>query len=329
MSIIKKPQDLESPKTVKMLVYGQPGLGKSTLALSAPAPLLLDFDGGVHRVNPNHQADTVQVRSWDDVVAVLDEDLSAYKTLVIDTAGKALDFMTAAIIAKDPKKGSRDGQLALQGFGVRKAMFQRFVAQASLMGKHLVFVAHDKEEKDGDTKIVRPEIGGSSSGDLIKELDLVGYMEAQGKRRTISFDPCEKFYGKNTCGLDSLYTLPDVTTSPNNFLHGVFAKFSENAEARRAVLVSYNEVMDVIRGKVDAIETADDANDFVEWIGTVSHVWDSKIQASHLLRDKAISLGFVYNKNAKAYEAAEAPKDSEAVAGSEFEESVREAANAG
>ena len=67
------------------------------------------------------------------------------------------------------------------------------------MGKSVIFVAHEREEKNGEDKQIRPEIGGSSAGDLIKELDLVGYMEAIGKDRTISFDPCEKFYGKNTC----------------------------------------------------------------------------------------------------------------------------------
>jgi hypothetical protein len=301
MSIIKKPQELEPPKTVRMLIYGQPGLGKSTLALSAPNPLMLDFDGGVHRVQASHQSDTVQVRSWEDVIAVLDEDLSSYKTLIIDTAGKALDFMSAHIIAKDPKKGSRDGQLALQGYGARKGMFQRFVAQASLMGKHLIFVAHDKEEKDGDTKIIRPEIGGSSSGDLIKELDLVGYMEAQGKKRTISFDPCEKFYGKNTCGLDSLYTLPDVNAAPNTFLQTVLGKFAENAEIRKEVLVGYDALMEQIKIKLEAVDGADEANDFVTWVGTLPHIWDSKIQASHLLRDKAKVLGITFDTKAKAY----------------------------
>ena len=45
------------------------------------------------------------------------------------------------------------------------------------MGKSVIFVAHEREEKNGEEKQIRPEIGGSSAGDLIKELDLVGYME--------------------------------------------------------------------------------------------------------------------------------------------------------
>ncbi|HLP42898.1 MAG TPA: ATP-binding protein, partial [Fibrobacteria bacterium] len=199
MSLIRKPHELKTSACIKMLIYGQPGLGKSTLALSAPDPLLIDFDRGTHRVQAKHLKDTVQVERWEDIIQLLEkEDLRPFKTLIIDTAGKMLDYMSAFIIAGDPKMGRKDGQLALQGFGARKGMFQRFLAQAGMLGKHLVFVAHEKEEKDGDQKIIRPEIGGSSAGDLIKDLDLVGYMEAKGRVRTISFDPCEKFYGKNT-----------------------------------------------------------------------------------------------------------------------------------
>lgn len=36
------------------MIYGQAGMGKSTVALSAPKPLLLDFDNGVKRMNMAH-----------------------------------------------------------------------------------------------------------------------------------------------------------------------------------------------------------------------------------------------------------------------------------
>ena len=44
MSLIKKSNELVIPTTVKMMIYGQAGMGKSTVALSAPKPLLLDSD---------------------------------------------------------------------------------------------------------------------------------------------------------------------------------------------------------------------------------------------------------------------------------------------
>lgn len=301
MSLIKKPHQLEVQTTIKALVYGQPGIGKTTLALSTPSPLLLDFDGGVHRVNPMHQGDTVQISSWEDVENVLTEDLSTYKTLIIDTAGKMLDFMSVYLIKNDPKLGKRDGSLQLQGYGARKVMFINFLKRVALMGKHLVFVAHDKEEKEGDQKIIRPEIGGSSAGDLVRELDLVGYMEAIGKKRTISFDPCEKYYGKNTCNLASLIELPDVTEKANTLLTSIFSDYHKALDARRKLAGEYGDLMELVRGGIEDVKDAATANEYADWIQGLTHIWDSKLQAAMLLRDRTNELRLKMNKD-KRYE---------------------------
>lgn len=301
MSLIKKPHQLEVQTTIKALVYGQPGIGKTTLALSTPSPLLLDFDNGIHRVNPMHQGDTVQIKSWEDVENVLNEDLSSYKTLVIDTAGKMLDFMSAYLTKNDPKLAKRDGSLQLQGYGARKVMFINFLKRVALMGKHLVFVAHDKEEREGDQKIIRPEIGGSSAGDLVRELDLVGYMEAVGKKRTISFDPCEKFYGKNTCDLASLIELPDVREKANVLLSSIFTDYHKALDNRRKLAGEYADLMELIRGNLEEVTDAEGANNFVDWIQTIDPIWDSKLQAAMLLRDKTNELKLKMNKE-KRYE---------------------------
>ena len=61
MSLIKKSNEIKVVKNIKIMIYGQAGMGKSTLALSAPRPLLLDFDNGVKRVNTNHLGDQVGI----------------------------------------------------------------------------------------------------------------------------------------------------------------------------------------------------------------------------------------------------------------------------
>lgn len=59
MTLIRKPNEIQIQGKIKMLIYGQPGMGKTTMALSAPDPLLIDCDNGVQRVNPAHISDTV------------------------------------------------------------------------------------------------------------------------------------------------------------------------------------------------------------------------------------------------------------------------------
>lgn len=308
MSLIRKPFELKVQTTIKILLYGQPGIGKSTLALSAPSPLLLDFDNGVHRIASIHQTDTVQIESWQNMLDVLKEDLSAYKTLIIDTAGKMLDYMAMYIIQRNPKMGKANGALSLQGYGERKAEFRNFLKVVSLMGKHLVFVAHDQEEKNGDEKLIRPEIGGSSAGDLIKELDLVGYMEAKGKQRTISFDPCEKFYGKNTCNLSPLIELTHLEQGKaNNMLTNLFADYQKSLEKRKELAVDYNELLTVIDEKVESITDAEIANEVSAWAqGFTGWIWDARLQAGMKINAKAKELGLTLNKQ-KKYETNNTP----------------------
>lgn len=313
MSVFKKPSELVFNSTIKALVYGQPGLGKSTLALSTPNPVLFDFDGGVQRVNGAFQCVTLPVSCWDEVLLGLDElekEPNDFKTIVIDTAGKMLDFMSAYIIKQDPKMAMRDGSLSLKGYGARKVMFINFLKRVSMMGKHVIFVAHEREEKDGELRIVRPEIGGSSQGDLIKELDLVGYMQAIGSERTISWTPQEKFYAKNTCNLPPMQKIPVIIDQQgkiigsNNFLSVIFNKYNLYLQQEANVRKEYDALLKEIEDEVSCIADADMANAYVDSMKTKKQIWDSNAHAKNLISDKCKELGLKFNKTTKKYEPA-------------------------
>lgn len=310
MSIFKKPNELQVNSTVKMLIYGQPGIGKSTLALSAPSPVLLDFDGGVSRVNKAFQCDTLQVQSWDEVIQAMEElkGNTPYKTIVIDTAGKMLDYMAAYIIKNNSKMKKYDGSLSLQGYGARKQMFIDFVNKCSMMGKHLIFIAHEKEDKDGDTRIVRPDMSGSSLGDLIKELDLVGYMQAVGNERSIFWTPEERFYAKNTCALPQWQKIPVVVgkdgavSGRNEFLTEVFNSYHNYLEQQATIGNSYNDLMAQVTEEVNGIDGAESANLVVERVLGYEHIWDSKARAGKMIAAKCAELGLKLNTATKKYE---------------------------
>lgn len=311
MSLFKKPNELEIPTTIKMLVYGQPGIGKSTMALSAPNPVLFDFDGGIGRVNVAHQCLTLQVKSWEEAMAALDELKEGSvpcSTIVIDTAGKMLDFMSDFIMKNDSKLKQRDGSLSLKGYGARKVMFQNFLHEVTMMGKNIVFVAHEREDKDGDTKIVRPEIGGSSAGDLMKELDLVGYVQAVGSERTVYWTPQEKFYAKNTCNLPAWQKIPVIIDAngnaiqSNDTLQKVFGYYESNIKKIEETRKRYNELLESITTSIDAITDAKSANEFAKSISEAEIIWDSKVRARELFKGKVEQLKLKWNATSKMYE---------------------------
>lgn len=306
MSKLRKPHELNVQTKIKALLYGQPGLGKTTLALSAPSPVLLDFDKGVHRVNPEHQTDTLQVDGWEDVLAVInDGSLNQFQTIVIDTASKMLDCMSLYLIRRNPKLGKANGALTLQGYGERKAEFNSFIKQVSALGKHIIFVAHEKEEKNNEIKEVRPEVGGSSGTDLYKDLDLIGYMESLGGQRTVSFAPTEKYYAKNACGLNEIINVPQLKDGVVNnfFTTAIIDLYQSNLESRKEKVADYNELMDVAVAKVESIIDAETANEVVSWaVNYESHIWSSKVIISQNINAKAKSLSLEFNKESKKYE---------------------------
>lgn len=312
MGLLKKPSELTNVSALNVLIYGNPGAGKSTVALSAPNPVLLDFDGGAHRINAAHQVITLPVNSWEEVMQVVnDGELNEFSTIVVDTAGKMLDCMASYIVRTDPKMGMRDGSLSLKGYGARKTLFVKFLAQIRAMKKNLVFVAHEKEDKDGDNRYIRPEVGSSSNqGDLIKELDLVGYMRMNGYQREVCWTGTNQFYGKNACNLPPVQAVPTIIdkngmpTSDNNFLTGVFNSYSNYLKTQSELRMKFDTLMARVNSAIDKIDSLDAANKLWEQFQSVTPVFNSKILSKIALDNKCNSLGFTFNSVKNVYEQA-------------------------
>ena len=310
MGLIKKPSELSVKATLSVLIYGQPGIGKTTLGVSAPNAVLFDYDGGVQRINGAHQVATLQPTSWEDTNAALQEianEMPEVQTIVIDTVGKMLDYMSAYIIRNDAKMAMRDGSLSLKGYGVRKQMFVNFINQLAWMGKNVIFIAHEREERRGEETFKRPEIGGSSANDLIKELDLVGYMYAIGKERVITFDPAEYYYAKNTCNLPAAIKLPVVVdetgkASQNVAMANIVKSYEAAQVKRQSMIAEYEQVLDIIAETMTYATDADSLNEAMVKVFGLEQIYDSLLKAQKAVAAKGKELGLTYNKISKKYE---------------------------
>jgi len=323
MGLIKKPSELEVKKTISLMIYGQPGIGKTTLGCSAPNAVLFDYDGGVGRINGAHRVPTLQVASWeqtDEAIKEIKEELPETQTIVIDTVGKMLDYMSDYIVRTDPKMQQRDGSLSLKGYGVRKNMFVNFVKKVSMLGMNVVFIAHEREDRrqeNGQDKVVkRPEVGGSSANDLIKELDLVGYMQAIGKKRTITFDIDECYYAKNTCNLPKDMVIPvnvddkGEAAGANDFLCTIIDKYEEAQKKNIAKTGEYEKLVDRLKKEVAGIKSAEQANAFMEVLKQMDakkeHIYNSRLIVREAFSERVKELNLTFNKEKSCYEPAQA-----------------------
>jgi phage nucleotide-binding protein len=294
---IKMPTEAIEVKGVVTLLYGQCGIGKTTWSLTSPKSLLLDFDNGIRRVQPKDRRPYVPIYRWQDAIDVLNSDLSDYDTIVIDTVGMALDFLSQQIISENPKMGM-NGDLSLKGFGLLKNRFRSFVGLCKTRGKHIVFVAHDKEQMENEQRYVRPDITGSSLNLVTREADLVGYMEAQGNRRTISFTPTSKSYGKNSGGL------PDIIELSKMSLEDVFNVYNDVQNQHIELLSSYEALVSVIEENVATINDGESAENVAKLLEKLETIWDSKLYARSCFKNKLQELGLKYNATTKEYEKA-------------------------
>lgn len=197
LKIVKAAEPL-TVEQVNICLYSPPGLGKTTLGFTAADPLLIDCDKGSYRAV--NRKDTVQVSTWGDISAVTPVDLLPYRTVIVDTAGRSLDFLTAEIIAVNPKMG-RGGALTLQGYGELKAKFTAWLRMLRMCGKDVVLIAHMDEQRNGDEVIERLDVQGGSKAEIYKSVDAMGRVTIRNGERFIDFNPRENSFGKNPCDL--------------------------------------------------------------------------------------------------------------------------------
>lgn len=312
MGLIKRSNEIAIQQNIKMMVYGQAGMGKSTFALSAPKPLLLDFDNGVKRVNTAHLDDSVgivQINNWQDIMNLLNynkNDLAEFDSIVVDTIGKMIDYIIAY------RCNGRNPQI--QDWGTINNDFKWFTSSLSSLNKNIVFVAHRDTRKEGDSTVYVPALREKNYNSIVTDLDLLGYLEMRSENgqqiRAITFDPTSRNDGKNTCQLPSCMQIPTILdvngqpTAPNNFINSqILTRYKSMIEQKEQKVKEYNKALEEVKISVEQITDSKGANYFVAHINDYANLGNSIIlHARELFTKKVTSLKLKYNKESKQYE---------------------------
>lgn len=307
--MIKRPDEVvQTTKKIRMIIAGFPGIGKTTLGLSAPKPLLIDVDRGIDRVQAKNRKDFTQPITYEELLQDLKSDLSSYETLVFDTGGKLLDLMKPYVIKQDSKNGQKDGTtLAIKGYGAVGKEFQRLMDYAYYnLNKNVVVLFHTKEDKDGEATKLRILVEGSTKDNVWQPMDLGGFMEMYNGKRTIGFDNCERYYAKGTHGIKGVIELPDLDNPniPNDFLTKLFEKVNESIREEATYFEeqkkNYEKVMSEVGNSIENM-TEENIDSVMEILKTAKHVLTSEKELRFMFKKKIESLEMIWDFDKRKY----------------------------
>lgn len=310
MALITSAAQLQDNETVRCFIYGQSGAGKTSLALSAPNPVLLDFDQGYGRPASSITMGKAcfQVDSWDEAKAfIMGKDVEPFETVICDTVYAMIEAIKKSVnpTTGEPANIKQWGQVASE--------FRHFVDQLKRLGKHVVFLDQVKDDGESGAHHYAPASSDKRVLDIVQNMDLVGYLymgqDSEGnQQRQVTFTPTSWCEGKNIAYLPDVLAIPEVVDNRGRYLcdntffaDSIIKPYRDMRRRQREEAAQAAEVMTKIRAEIDGIKDAKGANDFVATVNSYPHIGTTKTQARVMLQEKVAKLGLKWDKKTKSY----------------------------
>ncbi|MDR0753651.1 MAG: ATP-binding protein [Holosporaceae bacterium] len=268
-NIFREPCELNDVKPLQCLLYGKPGIGKITLALSAPNPLLIDLEDGIYRVEERFRKTQLRVVDYQNLLNVLQDrdnlqELKKFESIVIDPFGKLVMLIGDWLMKQNSSYKCADGTLTLKGWGALKVQLGILLRSLYSLEKNLIFVCHEVEDKDNlGNKYVRPQITGSGK-DIISDIDLMGYIHISKNKRVVGFSPTDEYNAKNSFGLDNVIEIPSTAKGNTFLVDNILQKINEKRINQKALLEKYTKSIDDFRRNLEFANTPQDLDIILE-----------------------------------------------------------------
>lgn len=305
-----------SNQTFGVILYGAPGVGKTTLSMSdgnnGADTLLIDLEHGIGRTNPLHRMNTkvLSASTYEEVLSDLDtEAAKAAKTIVIDTAGSLVEYLKDwAMRTKPGAKTQRGEWNGLKGFGFVKSELDSFVNKIkTVMNKNIVFIFHADEKVDRDgNPIQRLRCEGSFRNTVWTGIDFGCLIQMQGGKRFANFSPDDDNPAKGCHGIEGKIEIPKLSeTVKNDFLANLFdtarRNMQQETDSVAQTIKTYQTIIADVGEMVKGVSDADSANACLKVIGAMEHVLTSKKECGKMLNDRCKAIGLTYQKATLSY----------------------------
>ena len=217
--------------TIKMLVYGDPGVGKTVFSCSGDKTIFIDVEGGALSVQSRIKSKKVVKKKFEtfdeieDFIRSLQEKGSGKAdTLVIDSITELQKKLMDYIVESHPevKRPYGDG-LTVGDWGYNTERMRRFTRMARDLDMNVIFTALAMDEKNEVTGAVKtmPKMSSKLAADVCGYVDIVGYLyvdnvqtdeDTEAVRRML-VQPVGSYYAKDRSSV--LGTVIDNPTFPD------------------------------------------------------------------------------------------------------------------
>ena len=197
-----------------MLIYGNGGVGKTTLAVSmyeiqeACPVLLLDMEGGrsiLKKIDPPKSKVTyTPITEWDQLKLAyrgLNSDGNPFKTVILDTITETQKICVTKILEESTKDKETP---ELQDYLKRSSRMLELIRRFRDLPINTIFIAHAFKpgtEENIQYSTIMPFLAEKLSIDIVNNMDIVLYMTSRmqdGQREVgILSDPTPAYYAKN------------------------------------------------------------------------------------------------------------------------------------
>lgn len=194
----------ESP--AKAVIYGPPGAGKTGLAMTAPVPILIDFENGGLRtakavlqslkdagyevsslarivsINAEASGGIEARKQLDGVLAFLRTGDHPFQTVILDPVNELQKLLMKEVIEKYPSKRPMGNQPTMPDWGKALSEANAIIQAFRSLPMHVVITAH-AEMPDNDNDDIHPLATGKSFKPFLEgSMDLLAFLKVESQQ---------------------------------------------------------------------------------------------------------------------------------------------------